>query len=116
LGLGRLVGQPTGGHVIGTSAVQLIDGSIFRIPRTGVYTTKGVNMEREGVLPDFLVEPTPDQLAKGIDPQIDKAVEVVMQDVAQWKKTRTAVASKTDAGKPAAPVVSPVMPLIPAGR
>jgi len=116
LGLGKLVGQPTGGHVIGTSAVQLIDGSIFRIPRTGVYTTKGVNMEKEGVLPDFLVEPTPDQLAKGIDPQIDKAVEVVMQDVAQWKKTRTAVASKTDAGKPAAPVVAPVMPLIPAGR
>ena len=52
LGLGKLVGQPTGGHVIGTSAIRLIDGTLFRVPRTGVYTLKGVNMEREGVTPD----------------------------------------------------------------
>ena len=36
LGLGQLVGEPTGGFVIGTTEVQLIDGSTFRIPRTGV--------------------------------------------------------------------------------
>ena len=29
LGLGKLVGQPTGGHVIGTDGVRLIDGSMF---------------------------------------------------------------------------------------
>src|SRR5262249_44469864 len=38
LGLGKLVGQPTGGHVIGTYSTRLIDGSRFRIPRTGVFT------------------------------------------------------------------------------
>ena len=56
LGLGKLVGQPTGGYVIGTAGVRLIDGSTFRIPRIGVYTTKGVNMDKEGVQPDVLVE------------------------------------------------------------
>jgi tricorn protease len=116
LGLGKLVGQPTGGHVIGTSSVRLIDGSLFRIPRTGVYTAKGVNMEREGVIPDFTVEPTPDQLAKGIDPQIEKAVEVVMEDVVQWKKTRPAVVNKPEDGKPAPPIPGPGIPPMPAGK
>ena len=71
LGLGKLVGQPTGGFVIGTTSYRLIDGSLFRIPRTGVFTIKGVNMEKEGVTPDFIVEGNPDELAKGIDPQLE---------------------------------------------
>jgi tricorn protease len=99
LGLGKLVGQPTGGFVIGTSSVQLIDGSMFRVPRLGVYTVKGVNMEKEGVVPDVLVEQHPDQLAKGIDPQLDKAVEVLEQDVIAWKKTHPIVAIKTEPDK-----------------
>ncbi len=86
LGLGKLVGQPTGGYVIGTGQVQLIDGSILRIPRIGVYTPTGVDMDKEGVRPDVLVEPHPDQLAKGRDVQLDKAVEVLQAEVAEWKK------------------------------
>src|SRR5205814_1237493 len=84
LGLGKLVGEPTGGHVIGTGGVRLIDGSTFRIPRIGVYTSKGVNMDKAGVAPDVLVEPHPDHLARGIDPQLDRAVEVLLSDVAEW--------------------------------
>jgi tricorn protease len=93
LGLGKLVGQPTGGMVIGTSSIRLIDGSFLRIPRTGVYTvrkaadgTRKVNMEREGVTPDFVVEVHPDQVVRGEDPQLAKAVEVLQQDVVAWKK------------------------------
>ena len=48
LGLGKLVGQPTGGMVISTYQTQLIDGSSFRIPTGGVYSTQGVNLEKEG--------------------------------------------------------------------
>jgi tricorn protease len=105
LGLGKLVGQPTGGMVIGTGQVRLVDGSLFAIPRVGVFTTKGVNMEKEGVRPDVLVEPHPDQLAKGLDLQLDKAVEVLTEEVVQWKKKAgTGVASKPEEGKPDAPV------------
>ncbi len=88
LGLGKLVGQPTGGHVIGTSSVRLIDGSVFRVPRTGVFTVKGVNMENEGVKPDYEVSAHPDHLAAGRDAQLDKAVEVLTQSVAEWRKDR----------------------------
>ncbi len=96
LGLGKLVGQSTGGFVIGTGSVQLIDGSTLRIPRIGVYTSKGVNMEKEGVAPDVVVEEQPDQLAKGIDAQLEKAVEVLQQEVVAWKQKQQPSAS----GKP----------------
>ena len=91
LGLGKLVGQPTGGSVIFTYQTTLIDGSTFRIPRTGVYTLKGVNMEREGVMPDVLVEPMHDEAARGVDSQLSKAVEVLLRDVAEWKKNRVPI-------------------------
>jgi tricorn protease len=110
LGLGKTVGLPTGGMVIGTGTVRLIDGSQFRTPRIGVYTMKGTNMEKEGVAPDYLVDWTPDQAAKGQDPQLAKAVEVVQQDVIAWKKAHPAVALKPDEVKPGTPVVTPPMP------
>jgi tricorn protease len=112
LGLGKLVGQPTGGNVIGTGSVQLIDGSLLRIPRIGVFTTKGVNMEREGVQPDILVEDHPDQLAKGIDAQLDKAVEVLQTDVlAAKKKNEPSTSTKPrEAGSTSNPTASPVSP------
>jgi tricorn protease len=104
LGLGKLVGEPTAGMVIGTVSTQLIDGSMFRVPRTGVYTLKGVNMERQGVVPDVLVESPPDQLARGQDPQLDRAAEVLMQDVLAWQKTHAGVAFVPGV-RPAGPAV-----------
>jgi tricorn protease len=98
-GLGKVVGQPTGGLVIGTGRTWLIDGSEFRIPRIGVYTNRGVNMDKEGVPPDVLVEVTPQDWVKGFDPQIAKAVEVVVADVANWKKSK-AVAASASGAKP----------------
>jgi tricorn protease len=98
LGLGKLVGQSTGAHVIGTSEVRLIDGSRFRIPRTGVFNMKGDNMEKVGVAPDVAVDTNPDQLAKGQDAQIDKAVEVLLTDVAEWKKAHPNLAEAIRAG------------------
>jgi tricorn protease len=96
LGLGKLVGEPTGNHVIGTYSVPLIDGSHFRIPHLGVFNTAGVDMEKEGVAPDVLVESSPDQWAHGIDAQLDKAVEVLQTDVVAWKRTHPGLALKAD--------------------
>ena len=95
--------------MIGTSSIRLIDGSSFRIPRTGVFTSKGINMEKEGVKPDVVVEPHPDQVAKGNDLQIDKAVDVLMIDVAEWKNNKAGVAFKP--GEPA-----PMLPGPPSGK
>jgi tricorn protease len=102
LNLGKLVGQPTGGHVIGTGSVALIDGSILRLPRIGVFTAKGVNMDKEGVMPDVTLDTPPDQLAKGVDLQLDKAVEVLQADVAAAKKkTDKPVVATQEEGKAA---------------
>jgi tricorn protease len=92
LALGKVVGQATGGHVIGTINVPLIDGSLFRIPRIGVYNAKGENMDKVGVTPDVAVETLPDQAARGIDAQLDKAVQVLTDEVAEWKKTHPGIA------------------------
>ena len=118
LGLGKLVGQATGAHVIGTSSVRLIDGSTFRIPRLGVYTLKGENMEKVGVKPDVPVDVQPDQLAKGQDAQLDRAVEVLKQDVAEWKKSHSdGLVLKPDTGKTDKPVTGPMPPgKVPPGK
>ncbi len=108
LGLGKLVGQATGGQVIGTTSVRLIDGSVFRIPRTGVFTARGVNMEKEGVTPDVAVEEHPEQLLKGVDAQLAKAVEVLQRDVAEWKKTRPNVAQGPTEGGTTPAAVPPM--------
>jgi tricorn protease len=105
LNLGKVVGEPTGGNVIGTGGVQLIDGSTLRLPRIGVYTSKGVNMEKEGVQPDILVEPHPEQLSRGIDVQLEKAVQVLQKDVVEWKKNRPNVTT-TESSSPM-PVTAP---------
>lgn len=93
LGLGKVVGQSTGGLVIGTFTTKLIDGSNFRLPRTGVFTVQGVNMEKEGVKPDVAVEVTAEDWMKGIDPQLAKAVDVLAADVAKWKKDKASAAA-----------------------
>src|SRR5262249_51657079 len=117
LGLGKLVGQSTGGFVIGTGGVKLIDGSVFRVPRVGVATVKGVNMEKEGVTPDYVVDVHPDQLARGVDAQLAKAVEVLHQDVVAWRKAggERTVTLPVGAGSPTGAVVVPVPPMPPPG-
>ncbi len=76
--------------MIGTGSSRLIDGSSVRIPRIGVYTNKGVNMEKQGVAPDVAVEVTPDDWFRGIDAQLLKAVDVVASDVKEWKRAKAA--------------------------
>jgi tricorn protease len=122
LGLGKVVGQATGGFVIGTSSTRLIDGSTFRLPRTGVFTNTGVNMEKQGVQPDVAVELTPEDWRKGIDTQLLKAVDVVATDVREWKVRKSAIAGgsssspatgTTGASAPLSPMPVAPMPKTP---
>ena len=77
LGLGKLIGMPTMGAVIGTGAFTLMDGSIIRTPGAGVYTAAGENMENYGVVPDYTVDNGPADFFSGHDRQIEKAIEVL---------------------------------------
>jgi tricorn protease len=77
LGLGKVVGVPTMGAVIGTGSATLLDGSTIRTPGSGVWTATGENMENFGVPPDVYVDNTPEDFLKGRDAQVEKAVDVL---------------------------------------
>lgn len=80
LGLGPLVGRTTGGAVISTGAVELIDGSTFRVPFRGWYVEgSGVNMEKQGAVPDIDVPEPPDEHARGGDSQLAAAVRALLE-------------------------------------
>ncbi len=79
--VGKVIGVPTPGGVIGTNDITLSDGTTFRIPRTGYYGNDGTNLEHYGVKPDILVELSTEDRIKGNDRQLAKAIEVVMSEV-----------------------------------
>ena len=77
-GLAKLIGMPTPGYVIWTSSFTLGDGTRARIPGRGVFRMDGTNMENNGEKPDVQVWITPDQWLNQEDPQIDKALELLL--------------------------------------
>ncbi len=81
LGLGKVVGQPSSGSVIGTWQYRLLDGSSMRMPGSGWYKLDGTNMEGTGVQPDILVEISPEDLISGKDTQLLRAVEEILKEL-----------------------------------
>jgi len=81
LGLGKLVGVPTSGQVIGTGSFTLLDGSALCTPGTAVSTAKGENMENYGVTPDVYVDNTSADFLAGHDRQVEKAIEVLRSEM-----------------------------------
>jgi tricorn protease len=77
-GLGPIVGMTTAGAVIGTNDVTLVNGSRFRVPVAGWYTKDGADLENMGVKPDIEVPFPYEAYRDGRDPQIKKAVEVLL--------------------------------------
>ena len=102
---GKVVGMPTPGGVIGTNDITLSDGTRFRVPRVGYYALDGTNLEGTGVKPDYLVDITPEDMRKGRDPQLAKAIAVLKDDVKTWKasKKRPTAATKPTTKKPDTP-------------
>ncbi len=91
LGLGKVVGVPTMGAVIGTGSYTLLNGATIRTPGSGVWTVAGQNMENYGVPPDVLIDNTPADFIKGRDAQIEKAVEILKADMGRKTVDLTAV-------------------------
>src|SRR2546430_15734623 len=83
LGLGKTIGTPTLGAVIGTGSYSLIDGSTVRTPGVGVYLAdaKRTNMENYGVRPDILVENAPEDNLAGRDRQLETAVQELLKEL-----------------------------------
>ena len=82
LGLGKLVGQPTFGAVISTGGYSLSKGYV-RMPFRAWYVKKsGSNMENDApAMPDYLVKNAPGWGARGEDAQLQKAVDVLLEEI-----------------------------------
>jgi len=80
-GLGPLVGTRTWGGLIGISGnPQPIDGGFVSVPTFGFWNTQGRwDVEGYGVQPDYELENAPHEMAAGRDPQLEKAIEVVLE-------------------------------------
>lgn len=79
--LGPLVGTRTWGGLVGIQGgAPLVDGTSVTAPGFGIYDHKAGKWiaENEGISPDVQVDLRPDMLARGIDAQLDKAIEVVV--------------------------------------
>ncbi len=83
---GKLVGVPTAGGVISTGGTQVMDVGYLRLPFRGWYLLPtGEDMELNGAVPDYIVWNKPGEMPSGKDVQLDKAVQVLMEDVKAWK-------------------------------
>jgi C-terminal processing protease CtpA/Prc len=83
LKLGKIIGTDSYHWIIFTSGKSLVDGSSVRLPSWGCYTLDGKNLEHTGVSPDIYVKNTFEDRMKNKDPQIEKAVEEIMQQLKQ---------------------------------
>lgn len=82
LGIGTLVGEPTFGAVISTGGQGLIDGMYVRKPFRAWYVkATDENMEWGGAVPNIVLENAPDSKAKGIDEELKKACEVLLDQI-----------------------------------
>jgi tricorn protease len=90
LELGKTIGTRSWGGVVGYSGAQpLIDGGSLITPSFGPYAKDGSGfvIEGEGVTPDIIVENNPATLYEGQDDQMDKAIEVILEEIKTWKDT-----------------------------
>lgn len=81
LGLGTIVGTATYRWIIFTSGAGLVDGSFYRLPSWGVYNLAGENLEKTGVEPDIAVDNIFTDRLNGKDPQLQKAIAVVLEQL-----------------------------------
>jgi tricorn protease len=88
LKLGKTVGVATYGAVIGTGSYRLMDGSQIRTPATGLWNVGGTNLENYGVPPDVAVDNTPQDFLAGRDAQLEKAVEVLKEELQRLGPSR----------------------------
>ncbi len=83
LDLGKMVGMPVPGTMTAVWWETGISGD-FRagVPQVGMKNTKGEYLENNQTEPDYVVKNDPESVEQGQDKQIEKAVQVLLQEVA----------------------------------
>jgi tricorn protease len=82
--LGPIVGKRTWGGLVGILGFPvLMDGGSVTAPNLAFWTEAGFGVENEGVPPDVEVEQTPKDVIAGKDPQLEKAIEIALAELAK---------------------------------
>ena len=80
--VGTLIGKRTWGGLVGILGFpEFIDGGTVMAPNLAIWTKDGFIVENVGVAPDIEVEQWPAEVIKGNDPQLQKAIEVVLKEL-----------------------------------
>ncbi|MGB7513414.1 MAG: PDZ domain-containing protein [Candidatus Acidiferrum sp.] len=82
--IGLLVGKRTWGGLVGFFGPfeSLMDGGVVTAPSRGFWTPNGKwEVENQGIAPDVEVELDPKLVREGHDPQLEKAVEILLSDL-----------------------------------
>ena len=84
-GVGKLVGKRTWGGLVGRAAApELMDGGFVSSPSSAVWNPNGHwDVENHGIAPDIEVELDPAAARSGHDLQLEKAIQVVMEELEQ---------------------------------
>jgi tricorn protease len=104
--LGPLVGKRTWGGVIGIwPRHRLVDGTVTTQPEFSFFFDDvGWRVENYGTDPDIEVDNAPQDYARGADPQLDRAIEVAVAEIAKRPPHRP---KPTDRPKRTAPKLAP---------
>jgi tricorn protease len=89
-GLGPIIGKRTWGGAVGIGGYpQLIDGGSVTAPKVAFWFPSGKwELENHGVDPDIDVEFDPQAVRAGHDPQLEKAVEVALEELKKHPLTQ----------------------------
>ncbi len=74
--LATIVGTKTAGRLLSGSAYKVGHGYILGLPTGAFYTWQGTLLKGKGIQPDVEVKQTYEALKAGIDPQMEKALEI----------------------------------------
>lgn len=88
--LGKLIGKRTWGGVVGIrGSLPLLDGGSLNKPEFSRYDLEGKEwiMEGVGVEPDIFVDNDPAKEFAGIDEQLNKAIEVILDELKTQEQT-----------------------------
>ncbi len=82
LGIGKIVGMPVPGTMTAVWWETLIDNTLyFGIPQVGAKDRKGNYLENQQLEPDVMVNNTYEKALQDQDEQLQKAVEVLLQEI-----------------------------------
>lgn len=86
--LGTLIGKRTWGGLVGVLGFpEFIDGGSVTAPNVAFYNEDGFGIENVGVYPDIEVEYLPKYVIEGRDPQLERAIDEILEDLEEYDKS-----------------------------